>query len=248
MTTIQIIGIAVASLALLLLVIALAVTRRRGAKTDDEQHAGEQHANQQDAGEQHEGEQPSEISFLDGAPQDTLAGLGKAERPVRDAPTEPEQKDAASAPPPPEPNAERPRQPAGEGLDWSPDLTVQAVGTSSEQQASRADDDASITDEIKLEDTSAPADETSGPRLVPLSDIIVTTSGKLVNLDDPEVRRMLTELMTFEIDQAAELRRQGQTIDAILQLTEAEKISRALDMTESAEQIRAMMNEIRRES
>jgi predicted membrane chloride channel (bestrophin family) len=87
----------------------------------------------------------------------------------------------------------------------------------------------------------------SGRRLVPLSDIIVTTSSKTVDLDDPEVRRMLTELVTFEIDQAADFRRQGQTIDAVLQLTEAEKVSRALGMTESAKRIRAMMEEIRGE-
>ena len=87
----------------------------------------------------------------------------------------------------------------------------------------------------------------AGGHLVPLSDIIVTTSGKKVDLEDPDVRRMLTELVTFEIDQAAEFRRQGQSIDAILQLTEAEKVSRALGMTESARRIRAMMEEIRGE-
>ena len=95
-------------------------------------------------------------------------------------------------------------------------------------------------------DVAAP-ESGSGGRLVPLSDIIVTTSAKTVDLDDPEVRRMLTELVTFEIDQAAEFRRQGQTIDAVLQLTEAEKVSRALGMTESAQRIRAMMQEIRGE-
>ena len=88
----------------------------------------------------------------------------------------------------------------------------------------------------------------SNSRLVPLSDIIVTTSGKMVDLQDPEVRRMLTELVTFEIDQAADFRRRGQTIDAVLQLTEAEKVSRALGMTESAKRIRAMMEEIHQES
>ena len=87
----------------------------------------------------------------------------------------------------------------------------------------------------------------SESRLVPLSDIIVTTSGKMVDLQDPDVRRMLTELVTFEIDQAADFRRRGQTIDAVLQLTEAEKVSRALGMTESAKRIRAMMEEIRQE-
>ncbi len=57
---------------------------------------------------------------------------------------------------------------------------------------------------------------------------------------------MLTDLMTFEIDQAADFRRQGQTVDALLQLTEAEKVARALEMTESARRIRELMNEIRR--
>jgi hypothetical protein len=85
-------------------------------------------------------------------------------------------------------------------------------------------------------------------RLVPLSDIIVTTSGKMVDLEDPDVRRMLTELVTFEIDQAADFRRRGQTIDAVLQLTEAEKVSRALGMTESAKRIRVMMEEIRQDA
>ena len=70
----------------------------------------------------------------------------------------------------------------------------------------------------------------------------------MVDLQDPDVRRMLTELVTFEIDQAADFRRRGQTIDAVLQLTEAEKVSRALGMTESAQRIRAMMREIHQSS
>jgi hypothetical protein len=95
---------------------------------------------------------------------------------------------------------------------------------------------------------SAAGTPDSESRLVPLSDIIVTTSSKQVDLSDPDVRRMLTELVTFEIDQAADFRRRGQTIDAVLQLTEAEKVSRALGMTESAKRIRAMMEEIRQEN
>ena len=94
------------------------------------------------------------------------------------------------------------------------------------------------------EDQTAAPEPGSASHLVPLSDIIVTTSGKLVDLQDPDVRRMLTELVTFEIDQAADFRRRGQTIDAVLQLTEAEKDSRALGMTEAAQRIRAMVREI----
>ena len=81
----------------------------------------------------------------------------------------------------------------------------------------------------------------------PLSDIIVTTSGKMIDLQDAEVRRMLTDLVKYEIDQATLYRQQGQTIDAVLQLTEAEKISRALDMRESAAAIRKMMEDLQRQ-
>ena len=80
---------------------------------------------------------------------------------------------------------------------------------------------------------------------MPLSDIIVTTSDKLVDLDDPEVRRMLTDLVTFEIDQATQYRQQGQTIDAVLQLTEAEKICKALGMHDTAQRIRRMMDDLK---
>ncbi len=82
-------------------------------------------------------------------------------------------------------------------------------------------------------------------RMVPLSAIIVTTSRKMVDLDDPEVRRMLTELVRYEIDQASEFSAAGQTVDAILQLTEAEKVSRTLGMDETAARIKTMMRELR---
>jgi hypothetical protein len=81
--------------------------------------------------------------------------------------------------------------------------------------------------------------------LVPLSSIIVTTSTKMVDLRDPEVRRMLTELVTFEIDQATQFRKSGQSIDAVLQLTEAEKICRALGKHDTAREIRDMMRELK---
>jgi len=88
------------------------------------------------------------------------------------------------------------------------------------------------------------APEPRAPRMVPLSDIIVTTSRKTVDLDDPEVRRMLTELVRYEIDQAAEFSAAGQSVDAVLQLTEAEKVSRALGMDETAERIKAVMRDL----
>ena len=90
-----------------------------------------------------------------------------------------------------------------------------------------------------------PPGEAGDDRLVPLSDVIVTTSSKLVDLGDAEVRRMLTGLVSDEIDQAEALRREGLSLDAMLQLTEAEKISRALGMHESAAGIRQMMEDLR---
>ena len=164
---------------------------------------------------------------------------------------------------------ERRPAPAGLGLDWGPDLSVRSIGDPPDVPAAAGEGEAEVTGELRPDDstpavpageepagateepagaTEEPAgatEEPAGGRMVPLSDIIVTTSSKMVDLDDPEVRRMLTELVTFEIDQAAEYRRQGQTIDAILQLTEAEKVSRALGMTESALRIHEMMDQIR---
>jgi hypothetical protein len=85
-------------------------------------------------------------------------------------------------------------------------------------------------------------------QMVALSEVIVTTSSKMVDLQDPEVRRMLTGLVRLEVDQAIEYRRQGQTEDAMMQLAEAEKISLALGLTESAERVHRMVEELKRRS
>ncbi|HEX5643125.1 MAG TPA: hypothetical protein VFZ86_12435 [Thermoleophilia bacterium] len=284
MTTVQIIGIAVASLAVLLLIIALVVTRRHDDEPEAEARAS---------------------SFLDEAPQDTFSGLGKAEHPVEDITLDPALERAAAARSEAaarqaaaaaqaaaeqvqvtgeQVQRDRQPQPGGLGLDWGPDLSVRATGFDAGPPGPRAESDDETTGELRPDDAAAvpaqhappapegksggqvaatqparpaeggsaagevaAAESGSGGHLVPLSDIIVTTSSKKVDIEDPDVRRMLTELVTFEIDQAAEFRRQGQSIDAILQLTEAEKVSRALGMTESARRIRAMMEELRGE-
>ena len=89
----------------------------------------------------------------------------------------------------------------------------------------------------------APA-ETGGGDQAPLSDIIVTTNQQEIDLTDPDVRAMLEELVGDEIALAEVYQRQGQTLDAILQLTEAEKACTALGDTERAEKIKAMMKEL----
>ncbi len=171
-------------------------------------------------------------SFLGEAPQDTFSALGKTEARSEDVTQDPVLHRATEAQPDETPrpaDAEDAPQPGGAGLDWDPDLSVRTTGH-----------DAALSGASGAAVRRSRADA----RLVPLSEIIVTTSTKLVDLEDSDVRRMLTELVTYEIDQAAEFRRRGQTVDAMLQLAEAEKVSRALSMTESAERIRAMMDEI----
>lgn len=85
----------------------------------------------------------------------------------------------------------------------------------------------------------------SGNRMVPLSSIIATASNKMVDLGDPDVRRMLTDLVKLAVDQATTFSAEGRTLDAVLQLTEAEKISRALGMEGPAERIHEMLEELR---
>lgn len=243
MTTVQIVGIAVAAAVVVLLVIALLVTRRRSERR----------------------EQPPDApagSFLDEAPKDSLARLGKPVQPVEDVTLDPEaHRDVPTAPADTAPPADDPsladhRAPVKDkGSDDMPDSPAPDEGspTSADQDVgAEAPAPAQAAEADRPEATPAPsAGAPSAPptgarsQSMPLSDIIVTTSNKMVNLQDPEVRRMLTDLVTFEIDQATQFRQQGQTIDAVLQLTEAEKISRALGMHESAEHIHEMMKEMR---
>ena len=253
MSTVQIVGIVVAAAIVLLLVIALLVTRRHGSASK-ESAAVTSHA-----------------SFLDDAPQDTLSGLGKAEQPMEDVTIDPavhrEARAADEHAMPAAVVAAATQEPAGSrmGLDWGPSHDAPAGDeTTHELPAARAPA-AATTTQSPVTESGASADESvparpaeggsaaskeaaqesgAGGRRVPLSDIIVTTSSNMVDLQDAEVRRMLTDLVRYEIDQATHYRQQGQTIDAVLQLTEAEKISRALDMRESAAAIRKMMEDL----
>ncbi|GEM_PF-3247158 len=83
-----------------------------------------------------------------------------------------------------------------------------------------------------------------GPRLVRLCDIISTTNSQHVDLNDPDVRRMLRELIQSEVDLAQQYKQLGQNIDAVLQLTEAQKICRALSMDSHAKLLDQMIREL----
>ncbi len=264
MTTVQIVGIAVAAAVVLLLVVALLVTRRRGepeetADADAPSSSFLDEAPQDTLSALGKPERPVEEVTVDpgvereaaaaaaagtatlqrsaenGGPEGLGLDWGPSGDDVRPEPA------AAGAPAPPKveeakvagekPPAAPGPPPADEPITPSPSPEG---GTHAPPEPARPADAGSAA--------PAAAPETGhGERMVPLSSIIVTTSRKLVDLQDPEVRRMLTDLVKFEIDQATLLSRQGQTIDAVLQLTEAEKISRALGMNESAAGIRDMI-------
>ncbi len=241
MSTIQIAGIAAATVIVVLLVIALVVTRKSG---DQPQQA------QDEAGHG---------SFLDSPPSDTLAKLGAPEPApgasgveTMAAPEAPLGAEAAREPltgsaSVPATGAVDDGETTGEMPAVSGEPAPEAPATDEGAEAP-PEPAATVQPEAPPEpaataEPEAPASPVppAGDRLVPLSSIIVTTSTKMVDLDDPEIRRMLTDLVTFEIDQATQFRRQGQNLDAVLQLTEAEKICRALGKEDTAREIRDMM-------
>ena len=263
MTTVQIVGIIVAAAIVLLLIIALLVTRRRGSASE-EPPAVMSHASFLDDAPQDtlsglgRAEQPMEDVTID-------PGAHSHARPADE--------NAGPAPPVDAATEEEPEG-GGLGLDWGPSGDAQASEAEAAAVAATGElpitqtPTATTTTRSPVTDSGSSADEPvparpaeggpaaseeagpeSGPvgRRVPLSDIIVTTSNKMVDLQDQEVRRMLTDLVKYEIDQATQYRQQGQTIDAVMQLTEAEKISRALDMKESAAAIRRMMEDLQRQ-
>jgi hypothetical protein len=253
MSTIQIVGIAVAAVVVVLLIVALIVTRKRGdAGAGDEAAAGEMG------------------SFLDSAPSDTLAKLGRAEHVPEPAASSADAPGPESGPEPgvvmtatgvaagslsaeiwPDEDGGAEFEPAeADETETTGEIPVFAAaeergplepvaGTATDAPDEAAE--AATVPGTTFAPATAPAAAGPSDKLVPLSSIIVTTSTKMVDLEDPEIRRMLTDLVTFEIDQATEFREAGQSLDAVLQLTEAEKICRALGKEDTAREISEMM-------
>ena len=84
------------------------------------------------------------------------------------------------------------------------------------------------------------------PATVPLSQVLLTTNEQHIDLGDPDVRRMLKDLVKNEIDLAAQYRGLGRFDEAVAPLTEAEKICTALGLTSQAALVRAMIAELQR--
>lgn len=200
-------------------------------------------------------------SFLDEAPQDTLSGLGKIDvTPVTpyavssafdggEAASGERLLGAEVAD-----EAEWAAVEVGDGQLAQPPAPVPAEGAAdfAETQEPENAPVPSPQQEPVAEASTGSRDEGGSPlaeppdrEMVALSSIMMTTSNKMVDLTDPDVRRMLTDLVSLEIDQAVELRRQGLTVDAIMQLSEAEKISGALRLEDSSKKIRSMIDELR---
>jgi hypothetical protein len=216
MSTLQIVAIAIAAGIVILLVIALLLTRRRGPGAAPEQAAVS-----------------GAPSFIDERLHDSFAGLGKAEQTVEDVTLDPVTDDFAGAP-------------TGAGGSAGLQDETEVTGETPALGAMLRDRQASPLTASGVDVMAEPVCEPGVDGTVPLSDIIITTSCKLVDLGDPDVRRTLTDLVKLEVDQAIEFRRLGQTVDAIMQLTEAEKISHALGLHESAQRIREMIEELNR--
>jgi len=276
MTNIQIFGIAVAVVILVVLVIVLIVTRGKSTVADQPSRPpviGEQAASTTGG------------SFLDEAPRDEFAKLGKPTV----APSEPaanqvaEQAIATEAAATAEtaPESEPPKsEPLSSEAAQSEPLSSEAAQTQAAatgEVAPKVAHDEATSASLAEPSTTAPAlaepsttapaadqalaaeqqpaasveteepnsrETTSDSKGVPLSDVIVTTNQQKVDLEDPEVRRLLKDLIEYEIQLAQQYKGQGQTLDAILQLTEAEKACNALGLTSKARLIRAMIKEL----
>jgi hypothetical protein len=183
-------------------------------------------------------------TFLDEPVRGGFEGLGKAVYPSGVAPPS-DQALAAfpttaapttdadaldSAPPPAASPAVEPAMPAPEPQGPAPEESTATPTGAPTPEAAPA----------PAAETDAAAEQATSP----LSDIIVTTNRQEIDLTDPETRALLEELVRDEIALAEVYKQQGQTLDAILQLTEAEKACAALGMDDQAERIRTMMTEL----
>ena len=147
-------------------------------------------------------------------------------------------------------------EPPRETTATAPEVEAEAAddaAIASEVGAEAADDAAVASAAEPVPVVAAAPDEASPPEAVPqagqpssapLSDILVTTGDAEVDLTDPAVRRLLGQLVDDEIELARQCRAQAQTLDAILQLTEAEKVCEALGLDDRLVEVRGLLAEL----
>lgn len=203
-------------------------------------------------------------SFLDEPLARNFEGLGRPHAPASAPAPAPAPAPASSGPYPVDPFGSHedifpPQAPAAErapAIEPAPSAGV-AVGVErapiAEPEGSKA---APVAEAAPAEAATAeaappaPGDETAAGRPATadapalLSDVIVTNSHEEVDLADPDVRALLVSLVDDEIGLAKVCRAQGQVLDAILQLTEAEKTCAALGLDDSLAEVKALLAEL----
>jgi hypothetical protein len=273
MSTVQVAGIAIAAVILIVLVISLVITRRKdsspertqrpepriedtGSLFDEAPRDGLHMLGKRDVAAPPEEPRPAWSPAGAAAVAEEAAPV---QSPLAAEPAEPfaeETTDEIPAVPPAEAFAETatPEAEAAAPIVQSAELLAQETQAEAPSPVAGqpAKDQTEETPATEAPPTEGAAEENAAveeapaadPRMVRLSDIIVTTNEQQVDLADPDVRRMLKDLMQDEIDLAAQYRELGQNIDAVLQLTEAQRICRALGMTSHARLIQEMINEL----
>ncbi len=172
-------------------------------------------------------------------PVDQLAAEG-AEQPAAEAAQQPAAEGAE------QPAAEGAEQPASLGFGDSEKTADVGTTQAAVSEVAAAPPHAAPADaELEAEAAASDLPPSETPRLVPLCEVISTTNEQQIDLNDPEVRRMLRDLLDQDIDAAQQYKRVGQDVDAVLQLTEAQHICKALGMKSHERLIERMIAELR---
>jgi hypothetical protein len=161
---------------------------------------------------------------------------------------------AAGAPPAEAPGAQEPAVEAAAADMAAPEeLAVEAPAAEAQApappaaEASAAEDPVAAAPAAEAAPAAPPVESApaaSPAEAAPLSDVIVTSGDGQVDLADPDVRALLVSLVDDEIALAKAYRSQGQTLDAILQLTEAEKACTALGLDDTLADVKALLGEL----
>ena len=183
---------------------------------------------------------PPSGSFLDEPLARDFEGLGK--------PSVPPAPPAPAGPFPVDPFGSHedifpPQEPAAATAQVAPALTVETV-PAPEPAAAPVSADAAAPPQPAASAVAGQATPPPAATPASLSDVIVTNSHEEVDLADPDVRALLVSLVDDEIELAKVCRAQGQTLDAIIQLTEAEKTCTALGLDDTLTQVRALLAEL----
>jgi len=121
---------------------------------------------------------------------------------------------------------------------------VEAPAAEAQAPAPPAAEASAPDDPVAAAPPAEAAPAAAATEAAPLSDVSVTSGDGQVDLADPDVRALLVSLVDDEIALARAYRSQGQTLDAILQLTEAEKACTALGLDDTLAEVKTLLGEL----